>query len=137
MSNITAGAIVQTLKLSARRSRPKNNEGAYSFCSNNAVSFTDNKYLSFVSGDATVAWATSTSIAQQTDNIGVKIALYSLATATSIGRSYHDSHWLSDAFLGSAIGYFSGKYINHKLSDISFMPLFSNDNYGFAVSYNF
>lgn len=50
-------------------------------------------------------------IADRTDNVFVDIMCYGLATRTSISRIQQDKHWVSDVFIGSAIGYFTPKKI--------------------------
>jgi membrane-associated phospholipid phosphatase len=95
-----AGAITTVLKSVAGRSRPYLEEGSTRF---HGFQFKDER-LSFPSGHSTVAFAVSSTLAQRLHNTFASIGLYSLATITAVSRVYNDEHWVSDSFLGAAIG---------------------------------
>ena len=70
-------------------------------------------YLSFPSADVAVAFAFSVIIAGIFENKLWKIFWYLLAVLTSLGRIYHDQHWLSDVTAAAAISIYVGIYINN------------------------
>ncbi len=95
-----AGITTTVLKTIIGRSRPYVEEGAYRF---RGLQF-QNEHLSIPSGHATVAFSVSSVLAGRIKNTYATIGLYSLATLTAFSRVYQDEHWLSDTFLGAAIG---------------------------------
>lgn len=99
-SLIYAGAITTTLKILAGRHRPYLNDGPHAF---DGPSLTD-MHHSFPSGHSTVAFAIGSSLSADIDHPVATVLLYSLATLTAASRIYDDRHWLSDTFLGAAIG---------------------------------
>jgi len=107
-----AGLITTFTKSIAGRHRPYTLDGPTKF----EGPTLNNDYYSLPSGHATVAFALSTTLANRIHNTYVSIGLYSLAGVTSLARIYEDKHWLSDVFLGSAIGYFVGDFISGKKS---------------------
>ena len=67
---------------------------------------------SFPSGHATSAWALATVVANEyRDRRAVQVVAYGLATAVSASRYTARRHFLSDVFVGSAIGYGIGRYV--------------------------
>ncbi len=110
-SFIFSGIIVTIIKSIIGRWRPYTGHGSWSF-----VSFTlgPNDHLSFPSGDVAVAFAFSVIIAGIFENKFWKIFWYLLAAITSIGRIYHDQHWLSDVIAAAAISIWVGNYINKR-----------------------
>ena len=71
--------------------------------------------LSFPSGHATSAWALATVIASEYhDRKAVQVTAYALASAVSLSRYTGRVHFLSDAFVGSAIGYGIGRFVYKK-----------------------
>lgn len=110
-SFIFSGIIVTIIKSIIGRWRPYTEHGSWSF-----VSFTlgPNDHLSFPSGDVAVAFAFSVIIAGIFKNKLWKIFWYLLAVITSIGRIYHDQHWLSDVIAAAAISIFVGSYVNYR-----------------------
>jgi hypothetical protein len=106
-SFLTTSAFTTVLKTVVGRSRPRAGEGPTDF---HPFSFTSSR-TSFPSGDSSAAWSVATVIADQTDNAFVDVLCYGLATLVAAWRVHDDKHWTSDAFLGSAIGYFTAKKI--------------------------
>ena len=73
----------------------------------------DNDYNSFPSGHTTLAFAYSTVMANEVDNIFWKVGWYTAAGLVGYSRIYHNQHWFSDVMMGAAIGYFSGEFVNN------------------------
>lgn len=104
-SLIITGLITGIIKTGAGRSRPYNEEGAFSF-----HPFTlKERWRSFPSGHAASAWALASSLAESSRNIGLDILFYTLATGVSISRVMLDKHFASDVVAGSLLGFFIGK----------------------------
>ncbi|MDP2362417.1 MAG: phosphatase PAP2 family protein [Ignavibacteria bacterium] len=126
-----AGSITLVTKIVIGRSRPYKQESQYY---TNPFTF-DNDYNSFPSGHTTLAFAYSTVMANEVDNVFWKIGWYSLAGLVGYSRIHHNQHWLSDVLMGTAIGYFSGEFVNNhesknnESSSIRLYPL----PMGFAV----
>ena len=99
-SIVFSGVVTSAAKTLLGRSRPFAEEGNLRFRLMQFRTAT----TSLPSGHATVAFAVSTVLAGRFKNVYASIILYSLATITSLSRLYHDAHWISDVFLGSAIG---------------------------------
>lgn len=135
---LTAGVLSLCLKTVMGRARPYTGKGAMVF---NPFSSGSANH-SFPSGHAVSAFAAASVIADQTDNMFLDVLSYSLATAVALSRIYNNQHWASDAFIGSALGYFVGKKIcrlnrnnNNKSPEMSlaFSPLYQ----GMTVSFRF
>ncbi len=104
-----SGIIESILKSVVGRSRPYTNEGKANFHPINFSAAT----TSFPSGHSTVSFAVSTVLANNTDNIYLKIFFFSASSLVSFARIYHNDHWFSDVITGSFIGYFSGNYVSN------------------------
>ncbi len=69
-------------------------------------------YDSFFSGHTVSAWGLATVIAENYRHRSwVPPLCYGLATLAGLSRLTEDAHWLSDVFLGAAIGYAVGKMV--------------------------
>ncbi len=99
-----AGATTIVLKGLIGRSRPYLEEGPYRF---NGFR-TELDRTSLPSGHATVAFSVSSLLAARIHHPAATAGLYTLAAITALSRVYNDEHWLSDTFLGAAIGTASG-----------------------------
>ena len=104
---LTSGFIVWVFKVVVGRARPSTGDPRNTFHMFSGKS----RFHSFPSGHSASAFAVATTIADQTENIVVDIFVYSLATSVAFSRVHDNKHWLSDVFLGSAIGYFVAKKI--------------------------
>lgn len=113
------------------RARPYMNLGADSWGNER---FNDH-YSSFPSGHSTVAFATATVIAESyKDKEYIPELMYTLATLAALSRVYDDKHWFSDIFLGSSIGYFSGKLLLKLKNEDKFIsPYTDGESYGLSV----
>ncbi len=68
--------------------------------------------LSFPSGHAAQAWAIGTVVASEFGNHKwVPVLAYGYATAVSASRVMARQHFPADAFVGSAMGFFIGRYV--------------------------
>ena len=104
-----AGLITSVLKAVVGRSRPYTGEGKSMFRPFNVHAAT----TSFPSGHSTVAFAVSTVLANNTDNIFLKILCYTASSLVAYSRIYRNAHWFSDVVTGGAIGYFVGDFVSH------------------------
>lgn len=110
-SFLYSGMITGILKYSFGRWRPYKKEGAFRY---SPFRLGSNDYLSLPSGHATLAFSLTTVLASHTDKTWLKILIYSPAVLTMASRVYHHQHWVSDVFMGAAIGYFTGSYITSR-----------------------
>jgi membrane-associated phospholipid phosphatase len=80
---------------------------------------------SFPSGHSTVAFAVATVVATSySKTIWVPIVCYTLAGLTAASRIYQNDHWLSDVFVGSALGYAIGRTImNNHIKKLKILPI--------------
>jgi membrane-associated phospholipid phosphatase len=104
-----AGIITSVIKSAAGRSRPYNDEGKARF---RPIDFNAG-HTSFPSGHATVSFAVSTVLANNTDYLFLKIFYFTASSLVAGARIYHNEHWFSDAITGSLIGYFTGNYVSN------------------------
>jgi hypothetical protein len=137
-SVIITGVFVQTLKHSTGRHRP-NTGDPYDTWSGPTMK---GSYLSFPSGDASTAFAIASVVASEYDNIVVPTLAYTAASLIALERVYNNAHWSSDVFVGSAIGYFTGKAIvaSHRnvcKSNLSVVPLIDAKGVGLLVTYRY
>ena len=108
-SFIVTGAFVQTLKYSTHRHRPYTNDPPHTWDGPSLKN--EGADLSFASGHASSAFAVATVIAEEYDNAFVPPLAYGIAAITAMNRVTHNAHWSSDVFVGSAVGYFTGRAI--------------------------
>ena len=94
------GLAVVGLKSVIGRSRPYAEEGNLRF---RPFQYQD-EYISLPSGHSALSFALSTVLSRRIHNTYASAALYGLASLSAISRVYEDEHWLSDTFLGAAIG---------------------------------
>jgi PAP2 superfamily len=101
---IDSGLVTTALKAATQRPRPDVDDASGEFY---------DKGSSFPSGHAASAWSVATVIASEYGprHPLVRFAAYGLATAVSISRYTGQNHFLSDALVGSAIGYGIGRYV--------------------------
>jgi len=104
---LTSAVFTTGVKVIVGRARPWTGESSHSFHPFSARS----GHNSFPSGHACTAWSVATTIADQTDSPIVDGLAYTLATLVSFSRVHNNDHWASDAFVGSAVGYFMAKKV--------------------------
>jgi membrane-associated phospholipid phosphatase len=102
---IDATIVAEVFKVTMRRQRPLDANGT-----------SDGDFFqggsSFPSGHAAVSWALASVVAHEyNENIWYPIAAYSLASLVSFSRLSGQNHFPSDIFVGSALGWFTGRYV--------------------------
>jgi membrane-associated phospholipid phosphatase len=102
-AGLSAAAIDSLVKYASNRVRPDrlNSQG----------NFWGAGGRSFASGHAATSFGIATALAHHTQTRWKKIALYGLAGAVSFARFPAKKHFLTDIFVGSAIGYIVGDYM--------------------------
>jgi membrane-associated phospholipid phosphatase len=128
-----AGSVNLVLKTIFGRSRPYVTDNQYEF---NWFESNDD-YLSFPSGHATVAFAVSTVLAERIDTWWSRTFFYSIAVMTALSRVHDNMHWASDVVLGSAIGFGAGYFTVHTHdkksgSGFSFTPSLNGINFQYS-----
>lgn len=136
---IISGLVTGILKVMIGRRRPYAGDSHMFF---KPFQLTNNDYQALPSGHTTVAFAVSTVMAHYLDNIYWKSFWYSTAGMVALSRIYHNKHWASDVFLGTAVGYFVGKFVVNfnnegktNYSKIHVYPYFTLNRVGFAISF--
>ncbi len=66
---------------------------------------------SFPSSTSAVSWAAASVIAHEYPGLSTKLLAYGTAGAVSAARVVGQQHWVSDAVLGSALGWYMGRQI--------------------------
>jgi len=130
-SLILSFSITQTTKMILGRSRPFNNDGPYEF---KFFEFVD-KYWSHPSGHTTLAFTFATILSFRINTWWSYPTFYTLAAGTAFARMYYDKHWLSDVFLGAAIGTASSLLILKSSEKKDTKP--QNSNLLIQPSFNF
>jgi membrane-associated phospholipid phosphatase len=98
------------LKLSTRRDRPNEGNGRGDFFAGG---------LSFSSEHAAMAWSMATVFAERYPGWLTKILMYGGASAVAASRVGGRNHFVSDVFVGSALGWYTGHQVvkRHMSSD--------------------
>lgn len=102
-----SGLTAITLRTFFGRSRPYYEQNPWKF---NWFVFNE-KMDGFPSGHTTVAFTLSTILAERIDKSWARVLFYGIATLNTVARVYSDEHWMSDAVLGSLIGFGTGIYV--------------------------
>ena len=103
-SVVVAGLTTAAIKVIAGRVRPDTTSDQYLF-----RPFTQND--AFPSGHATMAFALSTSLAEEIHRPWATALLYAGATGTAWSRLNAHVHWLSDVLAGATVGITAAKVI--------------------------
>lgn len=74
----------------------------------------DYTYQALPSGHTTAAVAVATVLAKSIDRTWWKVFCYGAAATVGAARIYHNSHWLSDVFLGAAVGHAVALKVLHR-----------------------
>ncbi len=110
-----SGFIVVCVKELMGRARPYQQLGAHRY---KPFSFKE-RWRSFPSGHATIAFAFSTIMAEAVPNELWQSFWYSIALLVATARMYHNAHWFTDVLAGSLIGWSVAKYVWHFPDDAS------------------
>jgi membrane-associated phospholipid phosphatase len=106
-AGIYSELIAQALKVGIGRASPYENRGAFNF-----LPFNFKKgFGSMPNGSATSAFALSTITFRHANSTLFKILAYVPAAFTLFSGIYQNTHWASDEFLGSAIGFGTGMWV--------------------------
>ena len=100
------------IKAAFQRHRPNDDDPSTAFKYDGPFhKFSDDGSL--VSRHATTAFAIATVFAEgyKHKRKWVPFVAYTVASLVSVSRAYDRKHWVSDAFSGAALGYFTGKYL--------------------------
>jgi hypothetical protein len=134
-SLLITGIITQTLKYAGHRHRPSSGDPYNTWDGPSFLSGND----SFPSGHASTAFSVLTVVALEYKDYPVISPLaYSIATLTALSRINDNKHWASDAFFGSALGYFTSKAVvrhHERDSDIAFYPVISDEGALIVMAY--
>lgn len=99
------------------------------------------KYDAFPSGHTITVFGTATVIAEMyKKTVWVPVLCYSLATLCGLSRITEDTHWLSDVFLGTVLGYAIGKYVvktRNRLGKLTIYPVANTHQVGLSLNYVF
>jgi len=100
-----ADMVTNVVKVVARRERPQSGDHGGHF---------EEGGSSFPSGHATQAWALAAVVASEYgSHKWVPYASYGYAALIDVSRVLSQEHFTSDVFVGSAIGFFIGRYVVH------------------------
>ncbi len=135
-SFIVTGAFVQVLKYTTGRHRPYTGDPHDTWSGWTKK----DEWHSFPGGDASSAFAIASVVASEYDNMIVPPVVYGVSTLIGLERMHNDAHWASDVFVGSVIGYFTGKAIvasHAKQKSLSFEPFIDGNDRGVMVTYRF
>jgi len=131
-------AITGILKTIIGRRRPYAGENHLFF---KPLQITNDKYHSLPSGHTTAVFAVSTVMANYLDNTIWKVFWYGTAGLVGASRVYHNKHWISDVFLGAAIGYFVGSFTvnfdkeGSKYFGMNITPYFTFNKIGISLKF--
>lgn len=138
-SFVLTGVFVQVLKNGTGRHRPYTGDPPHTWDGPRLHNSGAN--MSFPSGHASSAFAIASVIASEYNNIIVPTLAYGVAAITAVNRISHNAHWSSDVFVGSAIGYFTGKAVvaSHRGGEgrLSLAPMMIGDTVGMGMTYKF
>jgi membrane-associated phospholipid phosphatase len=135
-SLISVVAISAPMKFFTGRARPDKNEGPAHYEPFNLGS----SLPSFTTANA---FAVASVLSEHYPNPAVSVLAYGLAGAAGLARVYDDKHWMSDVFLGAAIGTVVGKLVvklneNRRAgSRLSVIPLTEGGAKGAALQVSF
>ncbi|MEO6639314.1 MAG: phosphatase PAP2 family protein [Ginsengibacter sp.] len=142
---ITGAAIETVSKFISGRTRPSyyenGTEAEPKFIGPFSSTYRGRKFNSaFPSGHTTVAFAAATVFAlEYKDKPLVPIFAYSAATMIGLSRITENKHWITDVFVGAALGYLSGKQVvnnYHRYSKLK-APGQKKNTIAFNLQYSF
>lgn len=108
---LASGVANGTLKMAVGRERPGFTNDPDRF---RPVNVKD-RWQSFPSGHATVAFSLAASISEEAREPLVTVATYGTAALVGWSRIYEDRHWTSDVVAGALVGIVTSRYAIHRL----------------------
>ncbi len=118
-------ATIGIIKISLGRTRPRVTDDSWNFSPFTSLS---DEFLSMPSGHNALAFSLSTVLSNSIQSDTFKILCFIPAALTFFSRIYQNYHWISDAFIGAAIGYFIGNYVVKLHDDEKNDQKISHDN---------
>jgi membrane-associated phospholipid phosphatase len=108
-------------------------------------------YDAFPSGHTSMAFSIATVYAMMySNNVAVPVISYTIASLVGLSRLTEHAHWMSDVFVGTALGYLCGRQVvknyqklnaveqsRHKHKDISLSLNYNEKTYFAAINYIF
>ncbi|HEX6039568.1 phosphatase PAP2 family protein [Longimicrobium sp.] len=105
-AGLAAGGVLNgALKYAVGRERPGETDDPHRFQPLDGR----NRWQSFPSGHATVAFSVASAVAEEARTQWVTVLAYGGATAVAWSRVYDDKHWASDVAAGALIGIVAGR----------------------------
>lgn len=120
---LTSGAVQTLMKTAIGRARPGTNVGPWTFDPMSPEA----AYHSFPSGHIQIAMVSALVLANRTNNLWLKSALYATGGLTLVSRMYSDSHWLSDMAFGAAISWFCTHAIIKRMDETRYTNPFKKN----------
>jgi hypothetical protein len=135
------------LKFVIGRARPFLNEGSRNYVP--FSEYTSIDHQSLPSGHTAIVMALTTILSRNAKPTWLKILAYLPAAMSAVGRVYLDKHWVSDVFLGGAIGFFTATWVvdqhektnmdNNKdlqpiIGEMNLKPFLYGDSYGLSFT---
>jgi membrane-associated phospholipid phosphatase len=111
MALLASGVANGTLKTLVGRERPTFTDSPDHFHPLN----TKDRWQSFPSGHATVAFSLAASISEEAGRAWVTAATYGTAALVGWSRIYDDRHWTSDVVAGAMLGVATSRWTIHRL----------------------
>jgi membrane-associated phospholipid phosphatase len=108
---LASGIANGTLKFGVGRERPSFTGDPHRFAPFNRR----DRWQSFPSGHATVAFSLAASISEEARRPWVTAATYGTATLVGWSRVYEDRHWASDVVGGAIVGVAASRWTLHRL----------------------
>jgi membrane-associated phospholipid phosphatase len=125
---LNATIVTGSLKLIADRERPHTGDGDGSFWDGGT---------SFPSGHSMAIWSIATAMVNAKPRpVYWHIIAYSIASSVSVARITEEKHYASDVFVGSAMGYFIGRYVarqSFEQQKVTFIPVADRRSVGFNL----
>lgn len=150
-ASLYTGGLVFLLKIAIGRARPYMEMGTASYYPFHSVLNQD--YHSIPGGHTAAAFTISTIFSRNVKPVWLKVLFYVPAGLTFVSRVYQNKHWVSDCFIGGAMGYYIATWVVDKhekpaksdsamteqsfLDKVHFQPYMYGDFYGLNVSYTF
>jgi membrane-associated phospholipid phosphatase len=108
---LASGVANGALKFGVGRERPSFTDDPHRFAPFNAK----DRWQSFPSGHAVVAFSLAASISEEARRPWVTAATYGTAALVGWSRVYEDRHWTSDVVAGALVGIATSRYTLHRL----------------------